>query len=323
MYQTFDSVFRAVPRQSLRARSKCDRAPGPPGAPVINGDLDREDVRRRVVGEGDLRAGGGNGEGDVRPVRRAAGAVVLVPALVDRDLALVRAGRQRGRLECVDAVAVDVLQPGPEAARVPVAGAAQLGLEAARGHGDRRAAVVGDPVALVVVVELDARGGWQGERDVVAVALDRVEPVVLGPGVVEWRLVLVVAGGQVVERALPDVVVGVVGEVGRRAGWIPVSLGSPPPTGASRLRSPTSDSACGTPTRWWSAAATPPRTAAIKHRAKPVRPHRRASPDPLRHFWKRQHTTATSAWSRRLHNARRFIVSLWAARTAVDRARRS
>ena len=33
VYQTFEVVFRAVPRQSLRARSKCDTVPGPPGAP--------------------------------------------------------------------------------------------------------------------------------------------------------------------------------------------------------------------------------------------------------------------------------------------------
>jgi len=30
--QTFDVVFRAVPRQSFRARSKCDRLPGPSDA---------------------------------------------------------------------------------------------------------------------------------------------------------------------------------------------------------------------------------------------------------------------------------------------------
>src|SRR5262245_49875524 len=32
VYQILDVVFRAVPRQSLRARSKCEREPGPPGA---------------------------------------------------------------------------------------------------------------------------------------------------------------------------------------------------------------------------------------------------------------------------------------------------
>src|SRR6266542_242435 len=32
VYQTFEVRLRAVPRQSLRARSKCESAPGPPGA---------------------------------------------------------------------------------------------------------------------------------------------------------------------------------------------------------------------------------------------------------------------------------------------------
>ena len=191
------------------------------GRAVVDGNVDREDVRRCVVGEGDLRAVGRDGERDVRSVEDAAGAVVLVPALVDGDLARVRVGRQGGCLEGVDAVAVDVLQPGPEAARIPVAGTTQLGLEGAGDRGDRRALVVGDPVALVVVVELDARNAWQVERDVGAVVLDGVEPVVLVPGVVERRLVFVITGGQVVERPLPDVVVVVVGQVGRRARWIP------------------------------------------------------------------------------------------------------
>ena len=32
MYQTLDVVLRAVPRQSFRARSKCESAPGPSAA---------------------------------------------------------------------------------------------------------------------------------------------------------------------------------------------------------------------------------------------------------------------------------------------------
>ena len=34
MYQTFELVLRAVPRQSFRARSKCDRAPV--GAEIVS-----------------------------------------------------------------------------------------------------------------------------------------------------------------------------------------------------------------------------------------------------------------------------------------------
>ena len=60
------------------------------------GDLgdDREDVRRRVVGERDRRVVDRDGERDVGPARDAALAVVLVPGLVDRHLRLVRALRE-------------------------------------------------------------------------------------------------------------------------------------------------------------------------------------------------------------------------------------
>src|SRR5882724_2945432 len=34
VYQTLDEPFRAVPRQSLRAKSKCESCPGPSGAPL-------------------------------------------------------------------------------------------------------------------------------------------------------------------------------------------------------------------------------------------------------------------------------------------------
>ena len=87
--------------------------------------------------------------------------------------------------------------------------------------------VVGDPVGLVVVVELDARSLRQGEGDVVA-AQYRVEAVVLVPGVVERSLVLIVPGRER-ERPLPDIVGRVVREVRRRTGGIPVAR-------AARLR---------------------------------------------------------------------------------------
>ena len=103
-----------------------------------------------------------------------------------------------------------------------------------------------------------------------------VEPVVLVPGVVEGRLVLVVAGGQVVERALPDVVVSVVGQVGRRAGWIPVSR-------ATRLRLERAGHGHRRRTRRVGRQRAGRRQqrrhqdGGDQHRAKPVRPHRRAS----------------------------------------------
>src|SRR5262249_57751554 len=89
------------------------------------------------------------------------------------------------------------------------------------GQGDGRGVVVGDPVGLVVVVELDARVGGEIEGDVGAVR-DGVEAVVLVPGVVERGLVLVASGGQR-EGSLPDVVARVVGQVRGRARGIPVA----------------------------------------------------------------------------------------------------
>src|SRR5205814_160364 len=113
----------------------------------------------------------------------AALAVVLVPAFVDGDLRLVAAVRDGGGVEGVDAVAVDVLQPGAEAAWVPIAGAAECVLEAAGDGGDNRVFVVSDPVALMVVIELDARSARQIERDIIA-AGHGVQAVVLGPAIV-------------------------------------------------------------------------------------------------------------------------------------------
>ena len=109
---------------------------------------DREHVRRRVVAERQRRVVERNGERDVRAVQRPTSAVVHVPAFVDRDLCLVRAGGQRRRLERGCPVAVGIL-------------------EAAHRHRDRRADVVRDPVALVVVVELH-RPTRRGQRDVLA-----------------------------------------------------------------------------------------------------------------------------------------------------------
>ncbi len=59
-------------------------------------DVDRQDVGREVVGEGDQLAVT-DGELVVRPVARAADAVVLRPAQAVRDLALVRARPRGGR----------------------------------------------------------------------------------------------------------------------------------------------------------------------------------------------------------------------------------
>ena len=176
-------------------------------------------MSRRVVAErhGRRRA---DGERDVRPVAHAARAVVLVPGFVDRDLGLVRAGRNRLRRERVRAVPVGILKPRAEAVGRPVRGTAELGLEAAGHRRDDRVPVRSHPVGLVVVVELHAPAG-RGQRDVPAVRL-RVRAVVLVPRVVEGSLVLVRARGDR-ERPLPLVVARVVREVRGRAVGQPVA----------------------------------------------------------------------------------------------------
>ena len=130
---------------------------------------DGERVGAGIVGEHDLRAGRRHRKGDVGPVADAARAVVLVPALADRYLGFVVAGGQRARAEAVEAVAVRVLEPGPQASWIPVPRASELALEAARGDCDHLRVVVGHPMRLVRVVELDRGGGGEAQADVGAV----------------------------------------------------------------------------------------------------------------------------------------------------------
>ncbi len=199
-----------------QARAGKGGVPGQrPAALALDGD--GGDVVRRREGDRDQVADPAHGEGDVS--RAPVGAERDVPALVERDLELVAADRQCVGGEGVGAVAVGVLQPGAQAVRLPVPGAAELALEVAGRRRDGRADVVGDPVALVVVVELHRRVGGQGQRDVVG---SGVQPVALGPPVVERGLVLPGARGHG-ERALPDVVDGVGGQVRGRAVGLPVT----------------------------------------------------------------------------------------------------
>src|SRR6185369_14139095 len=213
------AAVRIVAQGEHRVRLHGRRAAGLPGDGVAAhpiglgaGDVavrgsagaDGEHVRVRIVAEEHVRARARHGEGDVRAVRCAVGAVVLVPALVDRHLRLIVAGRQGVGGEGVDAVAVRVLEPGAQAVRLPVVRATQLGLEAAGYGGDDGGLVVGDPVGAVVEIELHRLGGGEVERDVGAVELG-VQAIVHVPRIVERRLVLPVAGRDV-EGALPDAV---------------------------------------------------------------------------------------------------------------------
>src|SRR6185295_12946665 len=147
------------------------------------------------------------GERNVRPVLHATRAVVHVPTTIERDLGLVRAGRNGAGGEAVDTAALDVFEPGAEAARIPIAGAAHLALEAAGHRGNDRADVLSDPVRLVVVIERDVlRGTCRAQRNVLAVLL-RVQAVVDVPGAVERDFVLVAPSRIDAECVLPDVAV--------------------------------------------------------------------------------------------------------------------
>ena len=190
--------------------------------------VDAADDDAQLLGHGvplehHVHAVGRHRERDVRPVLHATLAVVHVPAAVERHLGLIGAGRNGAGAEAVDRRVVDVLQPGAEAAGIPVAGAAHLALEVAGHGGDDGADVLGDPVGLVVVVERDAlRRGGRRERDVRAVLLG-VQAVVHVPAAVERHLVFVCAGRRDAEGVAPDVAVRVVHQLGGGAARIPVA----------------------------------------------------------------------------------------------------
>ena len=158
------------------------------------GHRDREHVGGEVVAEQGFLALGGR-ERQVRAVRHAVGAIVLVPAEVVRDLRLVRAGRQGVRTQGEDAVAVHVLQPGCEAVRFPVSGATGLLLE---GTGRDDDIALGRALKEVVArVEVERDRAAVGRVAHVVAAGNTAGTVVEVPGAVDGDLVLVVAGRKV------------------------------------------------------------------------------------------------------------------------------
>ena len=82
--------------------------------------------------------------------------------------------------ETVPAVTVGVLQPGPQTIRLPVTGAAELRLEIPGCNRDDRILVVGNPVARMVVVELDVSAG-AGIQEYVRSIAGRVATIIFIP----------------------------------------------------------------------------------------------------------------------------------------------
>ncbi len=118
--------------------------PEPVGGPLGAqgpGQVVGDPVRRVVVRERDLPAR--RGQRDVGAARRAARPVVLVPRAVEGDLVLEIAGRHLERGAEDAGRAGDGQQTGVGAFRLPVTGAAQLGLERAdeRDLGRQRSVV--------------------------------------------------------------------------------------------------------------------------------------------------------------------------------------
>ena len=123
-----------------------------------------------------------------------AGAVVLGPRQVVRDLALVASGGDAVRLPDVRAVLVGVLQPRPHALGQPIRCTAQFRLMTTGRRDDRTLRRAGDPVRAVVVVE-GHRSAGVGERDVGPVQ-HPAPAVVLRPRSVDRGLVLVLPAGR-------------------------------------------------------------------------------------------------------------------------------
>ncbi len=116
---------------------------------------DGRHIGRQVKGKGGLVA---RSDAERNVVGAAVLTVALAPCFVDGNFELIRAGRQPVDKQRRDAVTVGVLQPGKQAVRLPVAGTAVGGLVVAGCGGNSAVMIVGDPVGLVVVVELDR--GW-------------------------------------------------------------------------------------------------------------------------------------------------------------------
>ncbi len=126
-------------------------------------------------------------------------------------------------LEAIEGVAVRVLQPGAQAARVPIAWRSPVRTLEIAGHGgDDAVDVIGHPVSFMVVIELHIGGLTPRLKDDIGTVQNGIDAVIFVPTIVESRLVLEVAGGQI-EYRLPDIIDAIVGQMGGSAFWLPVA----------------------------------------------------------------------------------------------------
>src|SRR5437867_1373575 len=102
----------------------------------------RQDMRYGVVAEGHIRIVDRHSERNVRSTRHAVLTVIHIPAFVERHLAFVATFRKGSSLKRMNAITIRVLQPRAQTIWLPVARAAQLRLETARGNGDHRILVI-------------------------------------------------------------------------------------------------------------------------------------------------------------------------------------
>ena len=124
-------------------------------------------------------------------------------------------------MEDVNTVAVDILEPGAQAIRLPVSGTTDLILKTPRSRGDDRIHIVSDPVAFVVIIELDALVSSNLKGNVGPILLG-ICAIIFAPAVIQRRFVLPVPGRDG-KAPLPDIIVPVICELRDDTFGLPVA----------------------------------------------------------------------------------------------------
>ena len=173
-----------------------------------------------MIGKRDLQVVRRHAEENICSVLNSPIAIVQVPALVEGDLGLIiPCGNFAGR-KGIGAIPIRVLQPRTETVRLPVIRAAKLALKTAYDRCDDGVRLARNPVRLVIVIKLDI--GWCAESKAQVRAIKScVRPVVLIPASIQSGFVLPRSRGQA-PRALPEVVIRVIGKLRRCTGRVPI-----------------------------------------------------------------------------------------------------